>query len=187
MYAVSPAQAKFLALHCRTAGVTHALEVGTLGGFSAGWIASQNPELHLTTIEYNPWHFEIARENIQRAGLADRIEVIHGAGLDVLPRLREEVRAGTRAPFGFTFIDADKVNNWEYFHLARDMSKPNAVIVVDNIVRDGQLVEESSSDPYLNGCREVVENAGKEAGVDSVVLQTVGEKGYDGWLWAVVS
>lgn len=185
-YAVSPTQAKFLALHCRAAGVTHALEVGTLGGYSAIWIASQNPQLSVTTIEYDRHHFEVAQKNIHHAGLADRIEIIHGAALDILPRLREEVQAGTRTPFGFTFIDADKGNNWKYFQMARDMSRPNAVIVVDNVVRNGQLAE-STSDPSVKGSREVVENAGKEPGVDSVVLQTVGEKGHDGWLWAVVN
>ncbi|RMZ77743.1 hypothetical protein DV737_g4190, partial [Chaetothyriales sp. CBS 132003] len=185
--ALSVAQGKFLALHCRAAGVTHALEVGTLGGYSAIWVASENPQLKVTTVEYNQHHVEVARENIKHAGLADRIEVIHGAGLDVLTRLREEVQAGTRPRFGFVFIDADKVNNWRYFQLAKDMIKPNSVICVDNIVRFGRLVDATDSDASVQGSREVVEKAGKEPGVDSVVLQTVGEKGYDGWLWAVIS
>ncbi|KAJ5356053.1 O-methyltransferase family 3 [Penicillium concentricum] len=186
-HALSAAQAKFLSLHCRTANVTHALEIGTLGGYSAIWMTSQNPQLHLTTIEYDEYHYKTAKRNIDRSGLADRIEVIHGAALDVLGRLREEVHLGRRSGFGFTFIDADKVNNWRYFQLAKDMSKPNSVICVDNIVRDGHLVSFGDNDSYLRGCRDVVERAGKEPGVDSIVLQTVGEKGYDGWLWAVVN
>lgn len=186
-HALSGAQAKFLSLHCRTANVTHALEIGTLGGYSAIWMVSQNPQLYLTTIEYDEHHYKTAKRNIDRSGLADRIEVINGAALDILGRIREEVHSGKRPPFGFTFIDADKVNNWKYFLIAKDISKPNSVICVDNIVRDGHLVSFGDNDSYLRGCREVVEKAGKEPGVDSVVLQTVGEKGYDGWLWAVIS
>lgn len=186
-YAVSPSQAKFLALHCRTAGVKHVLEVGTLGGYSAIWMAGENPQLRLTSVEYDPHHVDVARSNIANAGLSDRIEVIHGAGVDILSKLREEVRAGRRPRFGFVFIDADKVNNWSYFRLAREMVEPGSVICVDNVVRDGLVAELGYSDPHLEGAREVVEKAGREEGVDSVVLQTVGEKGYDGWLWAVVS
>ncbi len=184
---VSAAQGKFLALHCRAAGVSHALEVGTLGGYSAIWLASENPGLHLTTVEYNAVHVEVARRNIEAAGLSDRVDVVHGAGVDVLARLRDEVRAGTRPPFGFVFIDADKVNNWEYFQLAKQMVKPNSVICVDNVVRKGKLADLGNNEPVILASRLLVENVGKEPGVDSVVLQTVGEKSYDGWLWAVVS
>ena len=185
-YNLSSAQAKFLALHCRTAGVTHSLEVGTLGGYSAIWLASENPQLHLTTIEYRRKHVEVARKNIELAGLSDRIEVIHGTGIEVLTRLSEEVKAGKRPKFGFVFIDADKDNNWNYFKLSKGMVKPNSVICIDNIVREGQLADLSDTDPYVVASRQVVINAGKEPGVDSVVLQTVGEKSYDGWLWSVV-
>jgi predicted O-methyltransferase YrrM len=185
--AVSPSQGKFLALHCRSHRVTHALEVGTLGGYSAIWLASANPHLvKLTTVEYDAHHAEVARKNVEAAGLADRIEVIHGAALDVLPRLRDEVKAGKREQFGFVFIDADKANNWNYFKLALDMVKPNSVICVDNVVRGGKLADADNTDERVVGSRQVVENAGKEPGVDSAVLQTVGEKGYDGWLWALV-
>ncbi|KAH6630541.1 S-adenosyl-L-methionine-dependent methyltransferase [Chaetomium sp. MPI-SDFR-AT-0129] len=183
---VSPVQGKFLALHCRASGVTHALEVGTLGGYSAIWLASENPQLRLVTVEYEAKHVEVARRNIEAAGLADRVEVIHGAGVDVLARLKEEVEAGKRERFGFVFIDADKPNNWNYFRLAKDMVKPNAVICVDNVVRQGKLADSDTTDEMVLGAREVVEKAGKEPGVDSVVIQTVSDKSYDGWLWAVV-
>lgn len=186
-YAVSAAQGKFIALHCRAAGVTHALEVGTLGGYSAIWLASENPELHLTTIESSKHYVDVARRNIEAAGLGSRVEIIFGAAEDVLKPLRNEVQAGSRSPFGFVFIDADKESNWIYFRLAKDMVRPNAVVCVDNIVREGQLVDLSDQDPRVLGSREVVEKAGREPGVDSTVLQTVGEKGYDGWLWAVIS
>jgi predicted O-methyltransferase YrrM len=186
-YSLSPAQGKFLALHCRTSSVTHALEVGTLGGYSAIWLASENSQLRLTTVEYNSKHVRVARKNIELAGLSDRIEVIHGAGLDVLSRLRDEVKVGTRHKFGFVFIDADKENNWNYFKLAKSMVKPNSVICIDNIVREGQLADLSDRDAAVVASREVVEKAGKEPNIDSVVIQTVGEKSYDGWLWAVVN
>jgi len=185
-YAVSPAQGKFLALHCRASRVTHALEVGTLGGYAAIWLASENPQLRLTTVEYNPRHVEVARKNIESAGLSDRVEVIHGTGVDVLGRLRDEVRARMRPQFGFVFIDADKQNNWNYFKLAKDMVLPNSVICVDNVVCDGDLADPGNIDPYIVASRRVVENVGKEPGVDSVVVQTVCEKSYDGWLWALV-
>jgi predicted O-methyltransferase YrrM len=141
----------------------------------------------VTTVEYKHRHVEVARKNIERAGLSGRIEVIHGAGVDVLARLRREVEAGKRSKFGFVFIDADKDNNWNYFKLSKGMVTPNSVICIDNIVRDGQLADASDTHPYVVGSRKVVENVGKEPGVDSVVIQTVGEKSYDGWLWAVVS
>lgn len=97
-YALSPAQEKFLALHCRASSVTHALEIGTLGGYTVIWLASENPRLRLTTVKHNPQHVEVARKNIELDGLSHRAEMVHGAGLDVLARLRDEVRAGTRPP-----------------------------------------------------------------------------------------
>lgn len=185
--AASSAQAKFLALFIRSVGVTHALEIGTLGGLTAIWLASENPQLHVTTIEVNPDNAEVARKNIESAGLSDRIEVILGKGIDVIGQLKQEVLEGKRPRFGFFFIDADKENNWNYFNVAADISKPRAVIVVDNVVRGGRIVDPSNTDPRVNGTRQVIENAGKDPRVDSVVLQTVGDKGHDGWLWAVVN
>lgn len=184
--AVSPAQGKFLALHCRSARVTHALEVGTLGGYAAIWLASENPGLHLTTVEYDAKHAEVARRNVAAAGLSERVEVVHGAGIEVLPRLGDEVKAGTRPPFGFVFIDADKENNWNYVKLAKEMVKPGSVVCVDNVVRQGKLADPGNTDPRVVATRKLVEDVGKEPGVDSVVLQIVGEKSYDGWLWILV-
>jgi predicted O-methyltransferase YrrM len=186
--AAAPAQAKFMALMCRALGVTHALEVGTLGGYTAIWLASENPGLHLTSVEFKPHNAKVARANILAAGLSDRIEVLEGAGMDILPRLKAEVQAGTRPKFGFTFLDADKANNWNYFDLAADMTITKGVICVDNVVRQGKLVaEESQQDPATLGSRAVIEKAGADARVDSVVIQKVGEKSYDGCLWAVVN
>lgn len=187
-YMLAPAQGKFLALHCRASNVTHALEIGTLGGYSAIWVASENPQLRLTTVEYDPRHADVARKNIARAGLADRVEVLQGAGVDVLARLGEEIRRGRRVKFGFVFIDADKPNNWNYFRLAKDLVRTNSVICVDNIVgRHGELVGRGRGDPDVEGSREAVVNAGKEPGVDAVVIQTLTEKSSDGWLSAVVN
>jgi len=182
----SAAQAKYMALLIRAQGITHALEVGTLGAYTAIWLASENPGLHLTTVEFNSEHVKVARANIEHAGLTDRIELIEGAGIDVLPRLLEEVQAGKRPKLGFTFIDADKPNNWNYFDLAVQMSAPQAWVVVDNVVRQGKIVDLENLDPRFYGAREAIEKAGKDPRVDSVVIQTVGEKNYDGALWAVV-
>lgn len=165
-YSLSPAQGKFLALHCRTSNVTDALEVDTLGGYSAIWLASENPKLRLTTVEYNSKHVRVARKNIELAELSDQIEVIHGAGIDVLSRLQVEVKAGIRQKFGFVFIDADQENNWYYFRLVKSMAKPNPVICIDNIVREGQLADLSDTDLAVVASRELVDKAGKEPDVD---------------------
>ncbi|KAK5655691.1 hypothetical protein OQA88_5624 [Cercophora sp. LCS_1] len=185
--AASSTQAKFLALTLRALGVEHALEIGTLGGRTAIWLASENPQLHLTTVEIDEHNAEVARKNIAFAGLSDRVEVVVGAGVDVIKQLKEEVIAGKRPRFGFFFIDADKENNWNYFDVAADIAKPKAIIVVDNVVRKGQIADASNTDSRIQGAKVVIENAGKDPRVDSVVLQTVGDKGYDGWLWAVVN
>ncbi|KAL9132345.1 MAG: hypothetical protein Q9175_006487, partial [Cornicularia normoerica] len=124
---------KFFALQCRMLGVKHALELGTLGGYSAIWLATENPAMTVTSIEFDPKHACVARENISAAGVADRVNVILGAGMDVLPTLHEEIESGKREKFGFTFIDADKLNNYNYFDWAVKMSVPRACICVDNI------------------------------------------------------
>lgn len=165
--------------------VTHALEVGTLGGYSAIWLATSNPNLKVTTIEYNAHHYAVAIANIQAAGVADRVEVILGAGMDVLPKLFAEIEAGERERFGFAFIDADKLNNWNYFDWAVKMSKKGACVVVDNIVSKGRLAmgeEEAKRNEMVRGARECVERVGRDGRVEATVLQTVGEKDYDGWV-----
>jgi len=184
--AASPSQAKFLALFCRAVGVTHLLELGTLGGYTSIFLASENPQLHITTVEVSPKNADVARSNIEFAGLSDRVEVILGPALEVVGRLRQEVLAGERPQFGFVFADADKENNWNYFNLAADITKPKGVICVDNVVRGGRIVNSATTDPRILGGREVIEKAGKDPRVDTVVIQTVGEKGFDGWLWAVL-
>ncbi|KAL0465916.1 O-methyltransferase domain-containing protein [Neurospora intermedia] len=182
----SPAQSKFMALQCRVLGVTHALEVGTLGGYSAIWLASENPQMKLTTVEFDPHHVEVARKNIEYAGLSDRIEVIQGSGLEVLNQLKKEIEEGKRPKFGFFFIDADKPNNLNYFNLAVEMALPKAMICVDNVVRAGRLIDQSLTEPRETAGRILVEGVAKDPRVESVVMQTVGEKSYDGCLWAIL-
>ena len=184
---VSPAQGKLLALHCRAARVTHALEIGTLAGYSAIWLASENPDLRVTTIEYDAKHVAVARRNMELAGVADQVEVRCGTGFRELEKLHKEIEDGLRPLFGFVFIDADKVNNWNYFRMTRDMVKPNSAICVDNVVLNGELADMNNTAPNVVSSRELVERVGREPGVNSVVAQSVGIKGYDGWLWAVVS
>lgn len=187
--ATQPVFSKLMALQCRVGNVQLALEVGTLGGYTSIWLATLNPQLHVTSVEVDAKHAQVARENIERAGVSDRVDVVVGAGLDVLPRLLNEIQAGDRQPFGFTYIDADKQNNWAYFDMAVGMSKPGACIYVDNIVRMGLLVSEKhikDGEKGVMGARKLVENVGKDGRVDAVVQQTVAEKTYDGFLMAVV-
>ena len=165
--------------------VTHALEVGTLGGYCAIWLATSNPSLTVTTIENNAHHAAIARANIHAAGVADRVDVILGAGMDVLPMLHGEIEAGKRERFGFAFIDADKLNNWNYFDWAVRMSVRGACVVVDNVVAKGRLAmgeEEAGRNEMVRGARECVERVGRDGRVEATVLQTVGEKDYDGFV-----
>lgn len=183
--AVSPSQGKYLQLTARLARAKHILEVGTLGGYSTIWLATSSPDVHVTSVEVDAHHAEVARSNIAAAGLQDRVDVRLGAGVDVLPQLAEEVKAGKREKFQFVFIDADKENNWNYVDVALGMCESGAVVVVDNVVRRGKLAEESE-DPRVQGARKVVERIGKDGRLDGVVLQTVGEKSYDGFVLAVV-
>lgn len=144
-------QGKFFALQCRMLNVKHALEIGTLGGCSAIWLATENPGMKVTTIEYNPHHAQVARANIQAASVSDQVEVIQGKGLDMLPTIFEDIQAGRRERVGFTFIDADNGNNWNYFDWAVRMSMERACVVVDNVVAKGGLADEMSPNHMVLG------------------------------------
>lgn len=164
------------------------LEVGGLGGYSGLWFASAGPNVHVTSVEYDSKHVEVARKNIDYAGLSDRVKYIHGAGLDILPKIKDEVLSGQRPKFDFVFIDADKINNWTYFALARDMSRKGACLVVDNVAGGGALVNEEllkQGDGWAVGNREVVQKVGEDAAVEGVLLQTVDCGGWDGFLIAI--
>ncbi|KAL6711352.1 hypothetical protein ACN47E_005883 [Coniothyrium glycines] len=185
--AVSPSQGKYLQLTARLARAKHILEVGTLGGYSTIWLATAAPDVHVTSVEVDAHHAAVARANLEHAGVSPRVDVRVGPGMQVLPQLAGEVAAGTRAPFDFVFIDADKENNWNYVDVALGMARSGATVIVDNVVRRGQLADEAfKEDPHVAGARRVVENIGRDQRLDGVVLQMVGEKNYDGFLLAVV-
>ena len=186
---VSALQGKFLATQCQIANAKHVLELGTLGGISSIWFASSGPDVSVTTIEIEEHRKAVAEEAIAHAGLTDRIEVLLGAGVDVLPKLRKEVESGKRPKYDFVFIDADKQNSLNYFNEAVPMSRSRACIVVDNVVRKGKLADDEAAkqDDRILGARRVVEAAGKdERLMGTTLLQTVGEKNYDGFLMCVV-
>ena len=185
---VSPSQGRYLAIQCQLIGAKYVLEMGTLGAYSTIWMASADPSIKVTTIEIDPRTAEIARENIRFAGLEGRVDVILGAALDVLPRLMEEVDQGRRPRFDFSFVDADKENALMYFDWAVKLSRARAAIYVDNVVRKGLLadMEAAKMDTRVQGVRKAVEGVGRDERVNAVVVQTVGEKNYDGFLLAIV-
>ncbi|MGW4364256.1 O-methyltransferase [Nocardia takedensis] len=181
---VSPAQGKFLHLLARSVGARRVLEIGTLGGFSTIWLARAVGEKgSVLTLEYEPRHAEVARANLDAAGVGDRVEIRVGAALDSLPVLLEE----GPAPFDLVFIDADKINNTEYVRWALRLTRPGAVVIVDNVVRHGRLADAESDDPNVEASRELLEFLAAEPRLDATVVQTVGSKGWDGFAYAVVA
>ncbi|WP_405181372.1 O-methyltransferase [Nocardia sp. NBC_01377] len=180
---VSAAQGKFLHLLARSTGARRVLEIGTLGGFSTIWLARAVGESgRVVTFEYESLHAEVARENLEKAGVGDRVDIRVGAALDNLPVLAEE----KPEPFDLVFIDADKVNNANYVRWALRLTRPGSVIIVDNVVRGGKLAEAESADPAVRASRELVEYLAAEPRLDATVVQTVGSKGWDGFAYAVV-
>lgn len=181
---VSPAQGKLLHLLARIQGARKILEIGTLGGYSTIWLARALPRLgRLVSLEVDPRHAEVARENVARAGLTRAVDIRVGPALELLPQLAGE----QQGPFDFIFIDADKPSTPEYFEAAIGLSRPGTVIVVDNVVRDGSIVDAGSADPNVIGMRRLVERLSADPRVDATVLQTVGSKGYDGFAIARVA
>jgi predicted O-methyltransferase YrrM len=181
---VTPNLGKLLYLLARMQGAKNILEFGTLGGYSTIWLArALPPGGRLITLEADPQHAEIARANIARAGLGDVVEVRVGLALDLLP----QVTADMRAPFDFVFIDADKSNNPEYFARSLELCRLGSLIIVDNVIRDGAVVNEKSSDPSVQGVRRLNEMLRSEKRVTATALQTVGSKGYDGFAIALVT
>ncbi|WP_280239464.1 O-methyltransferase [Nocardia abscessus] len=181
---VSAPQGKFLHLLARTVGARRVLEIGTLGGYSTIWLARAVGEKgRVVTLEFAAQHAEVARANLERAGVGDRVEIRVGAALDSLPVLAEE----DPDPFDLVFIDADKVNNSNYVLWALRLTRPGSVIIVDNVVRGGAIAEEHSEDPNAQASRELVELLTAEPSLDATVVQTVGSKGWDGFAYAVVN
>lgn len=186
--AVSPLQGQFLSLQVRLLNSRHILEVGTLGGYSTIWLAGSHPDIKVTTVEVDERHAAVARESIDAAGLGSRVEILVGAGADVLPKLREEVAAGSRPQYDFAFIDADKENNLLYLKETVGMARKGACLIVDNVVRKGGVAnaELAKTDPRIAGSRAVIEGAGKHEKLDATMMQIVGEKNYDGFLVCLV-
>ncbi|KUJ18748.1 O-methyltransferase-like protein family 3 [Mollisia scopiformis] len=180
-------QSKFLELQCRILKIKHVLEIGTLGGYTSIRIATENPRCHVTSIEVSEKHAAVARENITKAGVADRVEVLVGPALEILPTLLADIEAGKRERFGLTYIDADKLNSVNYFDFGVKMGYSGGLVVVDNMVSRGNLVVEDKRDhEHVKGGRLVVETVGKDTRVDAVVMQTVAKKNYDGFLFAAI-
>jgi len=179
---VSASQGKLLHLLALAQGARRILEIGTLGGYSALWLARALPaDGRLVTLEREPRHAEVARQNFAHAGVAERIELHVGPALDTLARWRSPAMA----PFDFIFIDADKPNNLGYVQAALALSRPGSLIVVDNVVRDGAVVAPRRG-AAAQGVRRMTEWIAGEARLSATVLQTVGAKGYDGFLLARV-
>jgi len=181
---VSPPQGKFLHLLARIHGARNILEVGTLGGYSAIWLGrALPPGGRLVTLEADPKHAAIARANLDRAGLTGVVEIRLGPALETLPRLAAE----GRGPFDLVFIDADKPSTADYFAWALKLSRPGTVIVVDNVVRKGGVIEPDNTDANVLGVRRFLEALAAEPRVTATAIQTVGGKGYDGFAIAVVT
>jgi len=180
---VTPAHGKLLHLMVRAQGAKRILEVGTLAGYSTIWLARAVPAGgRVITLESNAAHADIARANIERAGLSDRIEIRLGSALDTLPQIAAE----KLAPFDFTFIDADRTNLTEYFDWAVKLSRRGSVIIVDNVVRKGAVIEASSEDINVKGVRRFNERLVSDSRVTATMVQTVSSKGYDGFAMALV-
>jgi predicted O-methyltransferase YrrM len=181
--AVSASQGKLLHLLAKMQGARKILEIGTLGGYSTIWLGRALPARgRVVTLEAEKKHAEVARRNIARAGLSGKVEVRLGPALTTLSQMAGE----RRAAFDFVFIDADKENTTEYFEWALRLSRSGSVIVVDNVIRDGEVADAASSDPRVQGIRRFNEALAREKRVSATTIQTVGSKGYDGFTLAVV-
>lgn len=180
---VAPNQGKLLHLLAQAVGARRVLEVGTLAGYSTIWLARALPEDgRVVTLEIEPRHAEVARENVERAGLTHIVTIRVGRALDSLAELAAE-GAG---PFDFVFIDADKQSNVDYFEWALRLTRAGSLIVVDNVVRDGAVVDAASEDPAVLGTRRLNERMAAEPRVSVTEVQTVGIKGYDGFAVGLV-
>lgn len=179
--AVSAQQGKFLNLLASVTRATRVLEIGTLGGYSTIWLArAVGPDGSVVTCEYEPKHAEVARANLERAGVGDRVQVLVGPALDTLAALSGE-------PFDLVFIDADKENNVGYVNWAVKLCRPGSVIVVDNVIREGGILEPRSDDATARGSRDVLELMAEHPRLQAAAIQTVGVKGWDGFALAVVA
>lgn len=180
---VTALQGRMLQMFARMVGARRILEVGTLGGYSTIWLARALPEGgKLITLEAAAKHAAVARKNLTRAGVMDRVELREGPALETLPKLESE-GAG---PFDFIFLDADKEHNAEYLASALKLAHPGTVIVTDNVVREGEIIDAKSDDPMVKGTRRFFEALAREPGVTATAVQTVSGKKYDGFALLIV-
>jgi predicted O-methyltransferase YrrM len=181
--AVTPTLGKFLHLLARIQNAKQILEIGTLGGYSTIWLARALPPTgRLVTLEYDPKHAAVASANFVRAGLQDIIELRIGKALDTLP----EVAAAHSTPFDLIFIDADKQNNPAYFEWALKLSRPGSLIIVDNVIRDGAILDAATDHPVLKGVQQLFALLHNSPRVQSTALQIVDAKGHDGFALSLV-
>lgn len=182
--AVSPAQGRWLHIIAKAMGARRILELGTLGGYSAIWLARALPaDGRLITVEASPAHADVARANLARAGLAECVDVRVGQALDVLPRLAAE----NEGPFDLVFIDADKVSYPQYLAWSVKLSRPGTLIVADNVIRDGAVIDAASTDPAVQAVRRFHEAVAADTRLSATAIQTVGVKGYDGLAFVLVN
>lgn len=178
---VSAVQGKLLYLLAKMAGARRVLEVGTLGGYSTIWLARALLQGgQVVTLELEPHNAAIARENLDRAGVGEKVEIVVGAAGDSLAAM------APGDPFDFVFIDADKQSNSRYVHEAIRLGRPGTTIIVDNVVRDGGVIDADSTNTQIVGTRAMFEMLAGEGRVDATAIQTVGAKGWDGFVLALV-
>lgn len=176
-------QGAFLAMLVQIAGAHRVLELGTLAGYSTIWLArAVGPDGRVVTVELDARHAQVAQANLERAGVAERVDVEVGSALDVVAGLADQ----GADPFDFAFLDADKANMPAYLELVLRVMRPGGVIVADNVVRGGRVVDPSSTDPDVQGVREFLHAMGSDPRLDATALQTVGSKGWDGFAVARV-
>ncbi|HEY8733430.1 MAG TPA: O-methyltransferase [Puia sp.] len=180
---VSPNLGKLLYLFAKLTKAGKILEVGTLAGYSTIWMAKALPEDgKLITLEIDPRHAEVARKNIDRAGLSSKVEIRIGKAIELLPAIAEE----NGGPFDMIFIDADKPPYTEYYQWAIKLSKPGTLIIADNVIRDGKVLDPDQDDPMVRGAQRFNQTLAADTRVTATILQTVGVKDYDGMAIAIV-
>jgi predicted O-methyltransferase YrrM len=181
--AVTPTQGKFLQIVARMVNAKRILEIGTLGGYSTIWLArALPPNGQVVTLEFNAKHAEVAQENFRRAKVESLVKLHIGAALDTLPK----IAAANPPPFDLIFIDADKKNNPHYFPWALKLARSGSVIIIDNVVREGKVLDADSVDPDIVGTRQVLSDVANEPRVSATALQTSDAKGHDGFALALV-
>jgi len=181
---ISPTQGKFLQVMAMACNAKRILEIGTLGAYSTLWLAKTLPANgKIITIEFDPAHLEVAIKNIENAGMIDKIEIRYGAALDILPQLEKE----KQEPFDLIFIDADKPPYTEYFQWAIKLGRPGTIIIADNVIRNGKVLNTDSDDEKVKGVQRLNSWLSSCKEVTATILQTVGVKEYDGMVVAVMN